>query len=137
MSGKPVFIGLGSNLDNPRRQVETALEELDRIEQTALLKASSLYGTPPMGPQDQPNFVNAVALLETALDAETLLHRLQQIENSHQRKRGQRWGPRTLDLDLLLYGDEIIDLPDLEVPHPGIAQRAFVLLPLIEIAQDV
>ena len=90
-----------------------------------------------MGPQDQPDFVNAVAMLETALDAETLLHRLQQIENSHQRKRGQRWGPRTLDLDLLLYGDEIIDLPDLEVPHPGIAERAFVLLPLIEIARDV
>jgi len=91
-----------------------------------------------MGPQDQPDYLNAVVGLQTRLAALNLLRELQNIEHQHGRVRnGERWGPRTLDLDLLLYADDIIDSPDLSVPHPGIAERAFVLLPLAEIAPDL
>lgn len=137
MSEVSVFVGLGSNLGDPQHQLTTALEALGEIELTRMVKASSLYISPPMGPQDQPQFINAVAELATELAPEQLLDKLQQIESNHKRKRGQHWGPRTLDLDLLLYADEIIDLPRLKVPHPGIAERAFVLLPLVEIAPHI
>ncbi|WP_457676963.1 2-amino-4-hydroxy-6-hydroxymethyldihydropteridine diphosphokinase [Thiolapillus sp.] len=126
-------IGLGSNLDHPAEQVLRAMDELDCIPESWLGRVSSLYASPPMGPRDQPDYVNAVAELHTALPPLELLDALQGIEAAHQRVRGERWGPRTLDLDLLLYGNEIIDLERLKVPHPGMAQRFFVLQPLAEI----
>jgi 2-amino-4-hydroxy-6-hydroxymethyldihydropteridine diphosphokinase len=129
------YIGLGSNLENPTHQVETALQTLALLKQSVLLAHSSLYRTRPIGPQNQPDFINAVAALSTTLDAEELLTQLQSIEQAHRRIRGgERWGPRTLDLDLLLYGEMCIDMPHLRVPHPEMANRAFVLLPLSEIA---
>lgn len=129
------FIGLGSNLCDPRQQVTEAFGQLAALPHTRLVHHSSLYRTPPMGPQDQPDYINAVAEIATTLSAEELLARLQDIERLHGRIRdGQHWGPRTLDLDLLLYGQEIIDTPALRVPHPGMSGRNFVLLPLHEIA---
>ncbi len=127
------WIGLGSNLDDPRRQVNTALSELDRLPRSRVLGCSGLYRSAPMGPPDQPDYINAVASLRTALDAEALLDALQAIELAHRRVRGEHWGPRTLDLDMLLYGDAVIDTPRLVVPHPGIAERNFVLAPLAEL----
>jgi 2-amino-4-hydroxy-6-hydroxymethyldihydropteridine diphosphokinase len=129
------YVGLGSNLENPRHQVETALQALTALKQSTLLAHSFLYRTRPIGPQNQPDFINAVACLETTLDAEVLLEQLQAIEQAHRRIRGnERWGPRTLDLDLLLYGEGSIDKPHLQIPHPEMANRAFVLLPLSDIA---
>lgn len=132
------YIGLGSNLDSPARQVATALEELARIPLSKLIQASSLYRSPPMGPQDQPDYVNAVAAIDTRLSAEDLLQQLQKIEQHHGRVRSpQRWTARTLDLDLLLYGQQIIKRSELTIPHPGIADRNFVLYPLQEIAPEL
>lgn len=132
------YIGLGSNLDEPRNQVNRALAELDSLPRTRLLSRSSLYRSVPLGPQDQPDYINAVAAVETELAAAELLAELQRLENGHGRQRGaQRWGPRTLDLDLLLYGQERIDTPGLSVPHPGLSVRNFVLYPLREIAPDL
>jgi 2-amino-4-hydroxy-6-hydroxymethyldihydropteridine diphosphokinase len=129
------FIGLGSNLENPIQQVETALQALAWLKDSSLLVRSSLYRTRPVGPQDQPDYINAVACLVTTLDAEGMLDQLQAIEQNHRRiRQGERWGPRTLDLDLLMYGKATIDTPRLQVPHPEMAKRAFVLLPLSEIA---
>ncbi|MEW8689853.1 MAG: 2-amino-4-hydroxy-6-hydroxymethyldihydropteridine diphosphokinase [Candidatus Thiodiazotropha endolucinida] len=129
------YIGLGSNLDNPTQQVESALQELTALKHSTLLAHSSLYKTRPIGPQNQPHYINAVASLATTLDAEELLDQLQAIEQTHRRVRGtERWGPRTLDLDLLIFGEATIDTPRLRVPHPEMADRAFVLLPLSEIA---
>ncbi|MGD9254488.1 MAG: 2-amino-4-hydroxy-6-hydroxymethyldihydropteridine diphosphokinase [Chromatiales bacterium] len=128
------YIGLGSNLDNPRDQVLDALRELALEEGIQLLAQSSLFLSEPMGPQDQPEFINAVAVIETTLEPLVLLEVLQAIEKKHARKRERHWGPRTLDLDLLLYGEERISHPDLTVPHPGIPERSFVLLPLREVA---
>ncbi|MCB1767994.1 MAG: 2-amino-4-hydroxy-6-hydroxymethyldihydropteridine diphosphokinase [Candidatus Competibacteraceae bacterium] len=140
MSGaEPVraFIGLGSNLDDPIAQVRLACTELFALSECTNLQCSSLYHSAPMGPQDQPPYINAVAAFDTTLAPMRLLDALQAIELSHHRVReGQRWGPRTLDLDLLLYGDRIIDLPRLTVPHPGLTVREFVLHPLAEIAPD-
>lgn len=128
------FIGIGSNLDNPLLQVQTALRELAEIPNTELIRSSSLYRTPPMGPPDQPDYINAVAALTTTLSPTELLDALQALEARHGRVRTIHWGPRTLDLDLLLYGNETVHTARLTVPHPGIAQRAFVVLPLAEIA---
>jgi len=128
-----VYVGLGSNLDDPQQQVTRALEELAALPLTELDARSSLYRSKPMGPQDQPDYINAVARLRTLLSAEVLLDRLQAIESQHARVRSQHWGPRTLDLDLLLYGENIIQTERLNVPHPGIAERNFVLYPLAEI----
>jgi 2-amino-4-hydroxy-6-hydroxymethyldihydropteridine diphosphokinase len=131
------YIGLGSNLGDPKQQVSSAIEELSKVAGIALLQASSLYASPPMGPQDQPDYINAVACIETSLSALDLLAALQHIEQTHGRIRLRHWGERTLDLDLLLFGDEVIQLPTLTVPHPGIAERAFVLHPLAEIAPTI
>lgn len=132
------FIGLGSNLDDPRQQVARALRELAELPDTTLAAQSSLYRSAPMGPPDQPAYINAVARLETRLAPEALLDALQAIEARHGRLRGdERWGPRTLDLDILLYADVRIDNPRLQVPHPGLAERNFVLQPLAEIAPDL
>ncbi len=129
------YIALGSNLADPRRQVCAAFEALARLPDTRLLARSDLYRSTPMGPADQPDYINAVARLETALAPLELLDALQAIEQQQGRVRhGERWGPRTLDLDLLLFADTIIEEPRLTVPHPGLAQRNFVLTPLMDIA---
>lgn len=129
----PAWIGLGSNLDNPQAQVQQAFLELSQLPNTKLEAQSSLWGSKPVGPQDQPDFINAAALLLTSLQPLELLDELQRIEQLHLRKRVRHWGPRSLDLDLLVYGQEQIHCPRLTVPHPEIANRAFVLLPLAEI----
>lgn len=134
---KEVFIGIGSNLNNAISQVKTALAELERLPQSQVIKFSSLYSSTPMGSPDQPNFVNAVVELETDLAAAPLLQQLLWIEQQHQRVRTLHWGPRTLDLDLLLYGNETITTAELTVPHPGLKTREFVLFPLAEIAPDL
>ncbi|HET7306499.1 MAG TPA: 2-amino-4-hydroxy-6-hydroxymethyldihydropteridine diphosphokinase [Gammaproteobacteria bacterium] len=129
------YIGLGSNLDAPRVQVERAFDELGALPSTRLTAVSRLYRSRPLGPQDQPDFVNAVARLETTLAAERLLTELQQLEARHGRKPGgERWGPRPLDLDLLIYGAMRIDAARLTVPHPQLSVRAFVLYPLADVA---
>ena len=129
------YIGLGSNLDDPQAQVQQAFRELDALPKSRCSARSGLYRSPPMGPAGQPDYVNAVAELSTGLEPEDLLQRLHGIEAAHGRVRsGDRWGPRTLDLDLLLYGDFQVLRPELTLPHPGLARRAFVLLPLLEIA---
>jgi 2-amino-4-hydroxy-6-hydroxymethyldihydropteridine diphosphokinase len=131
----PVYIGIGSNLDSPGDQVRQAITALGDLPESILVSESGLYRSSPMGPPDQPDFINAVAALLTQTDARDLLQRLQEIERKQGRNRdGERWGPRTLDLDLLAYAGEIINEDDLIVPHPGIADRNFVLLPWQEIA---
>lgn len=129
------YIGIGSNLASPLAQVQNALKALAALPGSALSHCSSLYRSRPMGPSDQPDYINAVAELHTQLAPLTLLDGLQKIEQQHGRERKEeRWGPRTLDLDLLLYGQQQIDLPRLQVPHYGMQQREFVLYPLQEIA---
>ncbi|MGB5720981.1 MAG: 2-amino-4-hydroxy-6-hydroxymethyldihydropteridine diphosphokinase [Woeseiaceae bacterium] len=131
----PAYVGLGSNLQGPAGQLENAFEMLAALPQTRLIARSSLYRSAPFGGVEQPDFVNAAAALLTRLTAKQLLAELQQIEARRGRERGDiRWGPRVLDLDLLVYGNEIIQDTDLVVPHPGIAERNFVLLPLWEVA---
>ncbi len=133
-----VYIGLGSNLDNPQLQLKTARLAINRINGVQERAFSSFYLSQPMGPADQPDYVNAVMAITTVLPALDLLHCLQRIEQHQGRVRtGQRWGARTLDLDLLLYGDRQINTPDLVVPHYGITERAFVLYPLCEIAPEL
>lgn len=129
-------IGLGGNVGDAAATVREALQALDALPSTRLLQASPLYRTPAWGNTAQPDFVNAAALLRTGLDARTLLDALLEIERHFGRDReaGMQWGPRTLDLDLLLYGDAVIDEPGLRVPHPHLHERAFALLPLARIA---
>ncbi len=136
MNPQRAWIGLGSNLDDPRGHVEDALAELDCLPLTRCVAASRLYASRPLGPQDQPDFINAVALVETRLSPLALLDQLQALEQRHRRVRQRRWGPRTLDLDLLLFDDSVLTLPRLTVPHPEMARRAFVLVPLLELAPD-
>jgi 2-amino-4-hydroxy-6-hydroxymethyldihydropteridine diphosphokinase len=131
------YVGIGSNLQDPAAQVKQALAELARIPRTRLLKSSSLYRSAPMGYADQPEFVNAVASLETSLEPKDFLLQLQDIEKRHGRKRSFKDAPRSLDLDLLLF-DEIIQAEaKLTLPHPRMHQRAFVLKPLLEIAPGI
>lgn len=132
------FVGLGGNLGDAAATLREALRALDALPLTRLLRASRLYQTPAWGVEDQPPFTNAVAMLETGLDPRALLDALLDIERAHGRERtaGTRWGPRTLDLDLLLHGDAGIDEPGLHLPHPQLHRRAFALLPLVEIAPD-
>lgn len=131
------YIGLGSNLEHPVTQVATALLELERLDHCRALVHSSLYRSDPVGPPGQPDYINAVASVETTLLPLELLDALQAIEQQHQRVRIQHWGPRTLDLDLLLYGDQQINNERLTVPHAFIQARNFVLYPLAEIAPDL
>lgn len=130
------WIGLGSNLDDPPVRLERALAAIDRLPGTRRVATSPFYRTPPVGPQDQPDFCNAVAGIETELEPLPLLDALQAIETAEGRRRGRRWGPRTLDLDILLYGDCRIDEPRLRVPHPYLHERAFALIPLAAVAPD-
>jgi 2-amino-4-hydroxy-6-hydroxymethyldihydropteridine diphosphokinase len=129
-------IGLGANLNDPAAQVEYALAELDRLPGTRLLAHSSLYASAPVGYVDQPDFINAVAQVETTLAPRALLDALLDIEHRHGRERSFRNAPRTLDLDLLLYGNAHFHEEALTLPHPRMTERAFVLLPLLEIAPD-
>ena len=132
------YIGIGSNLDDPVKQVLEAVEELEMIPDTILVERSSLYSGKPMGPADQPDYVNAVVSLDTLLSAEDLHQALIGIEDMQGRDRsGEKWGPRVLDLDLLMYGSKTIDAADLTVPHPGMHERDFVLIPLEEIAGNL
>lgn len=132
-----VYIGLGSNLADPEQQIRSAIEDIAAIKDTTLTQQSSLYSSPPMGPQDQPDYINAVVCIDTALPAHQLLDELQQIEQQHGRIRKRHWGERTLDLDILLFADKVIEDERLSVPHPGMASRAFVLYPLAEIAPEL
>jgi 2-amino-4-hydroxy-6-hydroxymethyldihydropteridine diphosphokinase len=131
------YVGLGANLDDPRRQVELALDELDALPHSRLVGKSSLYRSAPLGYAGQPEFVNAVASLETELPAEQLLDELQQVEAAHGRRRSFANAPRTLDLDLLLFADSVMAHPHLTLPHPRMHERAFVLAPLLEIDPDI
>jgi 2-amino-4-hydroxy-6-hydroxymethyldihydropteridine diphosphokinase len=135
------YIGIGSNLADPQNQVQQAIEELGELPVSKCRRFSSLYRSTPMAmnadSQGQPDYINAVAELETGLSPLGLLHELQHLEALHKRTRAERWGPRTLDLDILLYDNRIIKNPELTVPHPGLYERNFVLYPLAEIAPDL
>lgn len=132
---RPAYVGIGSNLDGPSERVEHAFAAIRCLPDSGFFAHSGLYRSAPMGPQDQPDFLNAAAAFLTRLDAHDLLRRLQEIETSEGRNRqGERWGPRSLDLDLLVLGRLSIDDERLCLPHPRIAERNFVLLPLADIA---
>ena len=132
------FIGLGSNLGEPSEQVNAGIAAISELEGVRLTGQSSLYRSEPMGPKDQPDYCNAVIRLETELGPLELLAQLQDVEASAGRDRsGPRWGPRTLDLDLLMHGDLRIASKQIQLPHPGIADRNFVLIPLAELAPSV
>jgi 2-amino-4-hydroxy-6-hydroxymethyldihydropteridine diphosphokinase len=128
------YVGLGSNLEDPLSQIRQALVDLESIPGTRVTARSSFYRTSPVGYLEQPDFINAVACVQTTLKPQALLAALLAIENRHGRRRAMRNAPRTLDLDLLLYGDEARDLDGLSLPHPRLHERAFVLAPLAEIA---
>jgi len=128
------YIGLGSNLDDPLSQIRQALVQLNSIPGTRVMARSSLYRTAPVGLLEQPDFINAVASVQTTLKPQALLAALLAVENRQGRRRTIRNAPRTLDLDLLLYGEKIFDMEGLTLPHPRLHERAFVLAPLAEIA---
>jgi 2-amino-4-hydroxy-6-hydroxymethyldihydropteridine diphosphokinase len=128
------YVGIGANLGDPRSQVLLAIDELGRMPSSRLSAQSSLYRTTPIGGAAQPDYINAVARIDTGLDPQALLAVLQQIELRHGRERSVPNAPRTLDLDLLLHGDARVDTSALTVPHPRMHERAFVLAPLLEIA---
>lgn len=130
------WVGLGGNVGDAVGTVRAAIEALSRLPGARLLRASRLYRTPAWGVREQADFINAVALLETSLGPRALLERMLDIERSFGRERNERWGPRVLDLDLLLHGDAVIDEPGLRVPHPHLHERAFALLPLLEVSPD-
>ena len=134
----PAYIGVGSNLDGPARQVECAIEFLGNVPDSLVTGTSSLYRSSAFGGIEQPDFVNAVVALLTTLQPAELLAQIQAVEARQGRERDEtRWGPRIIDLDLLVFSGMTIDAPDLTVPHPGIAERNFVLLPLGEIAPNL
>ena len=132
------YIGIGANLSQPLQQAKAAIIALSQLSQSRLLAVSPLYCSKPLGPADQPDYINAVAKVETRLEAEALLDALQAIELSQGRERKEeRWGPRTLDLDILLYGNHTIQTSRLTIPHYHMAEREFVLYPLADIAADL
>lgn len=133
-----IYIGLGSNLAEPVQQLRSALAALAALPHTQLLASSSLYASDPLGPADQPRYVNAVAMLDSTLQPHALLDALQRIEQEQGRTRkAERWGPRTLDLDILLFGNRILDDARLQVPHYHMHARPFVLYPLAELAPEL
>lgn len=136
---KPVtaFIALGSNLEHPLEQVQSALTALGTIESSSLIAVSSWYRSCAVGPGDQPDYINGAAEIQTTLGSIQLLDAIQTIENQHGRKRSIRWGARTLDLDILLYGNQTMDTERLQVPHPRLVERNFVLYPLAELAPEL
>ncbi len=131
------YIGIGSNQDNPALQIKKAVNALKAIPNTQYMICSSLYRTPPYGGVEQDDFINAVALLSTELKPLALLDELQGIEQQQGRQRTVRWGPRRIDLDILLFGEHYINNERLTIPHPGLTQRSFVLFPLVEIAPSL
>jgi 2-amino-4-hydroxy-6-hydroxymethyldihydropteridine diphosphokinase len=140
MKTQRAWIGLGSNLDDPPKQLARAITALARLPGSSLFAVSCCYRNPALclpGSPPQPDYVNAVAALDTLLAPMALLDAMQAIENAQGRVREQRWGPRTLDLDLLLYGELVLSSPRLTLPHPGMSQRLFVLRPLADIAPDL
>ena len=131
----PAYVGIGSNLGDPVAQVTLAFDALARIADTQLVARSPLYRSRPLGPSDQPDYVNGAAALSTRLAPSALLDALRAIEDAYGRRRtGPRWGPRTLDLDLLLHGDSVLTTERLTLPHPGLTERNFVVYPLVDIA---
>lgn len=137
MKVRSAWIGLGANLGQPRAQLQSAVAALAALPGSGLEAVSRLYGSAPIGPADQPDYLNAAARLHTTLPPHQLLRELQAIETAHDRRRERHWGPRTLDLDLLLFaGDEILT-PALTVPHPELVRRAFVLLPLLDLDPEL
>jgi 2-amino-4-hydroxy-6-hydroxymethyldihydropteridine diphosphokinase len=134
----PAYVGIGSNLDQPEHQVRRALAALPQLPQTRLILQSSLYGSKPLGPATQPDFVNAVAAVLTQLEAGAFFGALRALEAALGREPPRvRWGPRRIDLDLLLFDAERLDSAELTLPHPGIVQRNFVLYPLLEVAPEL
>ena len=132
------WLGLGSNLQQPVSQLKDALRRLGQLEGIEILEVSGLYRTPPWGDDQQDDFINAVVRIETDLGPVHLLHALQSIENEMGRQRsGRHWGPRLIDIDLLLYGDQQVQTEELELPHPRMHERAFVLIPLCELDKTV
>ncbi len=132
------YIALGSNLASPLEQVNAAVKAIGDIPDSRIFAVSSFYRTPPLGPQDQPDYLNAAVALETSLRPETLLDHTQRIELQQGRTRkAERWGPRTLDLDIMLFGDEVIHTERLTVPHYDMKNRGFMLWPLFEIAPEL
>lgn len=132
------YIAIGSNLASPLEQVNAAITALGEIPHSQIVALSHVYRTPPLGPQDQPDYLNAAIALDTTLDADTLLDHTQRIELAQGRvRKAERWGPRTLDLDIMLFGDEVINTPRLTVPHYDMHNRGFMLWPLFEIAPEV
>lgn len=132
------YIAIGSNLASPLEQVNAAVQALGEIPQSRIVAVSSFYRTPPLGPQDQPDYLNAAVALETTLAPDALLDHTQRIELQQGRvRKAERWGPRTLDLDIMLFGDEVINSPRLTVPHYDMKNRGFMLWPLFEIAPDL
>jgi len=134
---RPAYVGIGSNLQSPRDRVLEAVERMGALPATRVVLRSQLYLTRPLGPQDQPDFVNAAVGLLTQLSARELLAELLGIERSMGRDRHERWGPRVIDLDLLWMIDSVVDEPGLTVPHPGVSMRNFVLYPLADIAPTI
>ena len=133
-----VYIAIGSNLASPLEQVNAAVSALDEIPDSRVISVSSFYRTPPLGPQDQPDYLNAAVALETSLAPEELLDHTQRIELQQGRTRkAERWGPRTLDLDIMLFGDDVINTPRLTVPHYDMKNRGFMLWPLFEVAPEL
>lgn len=132
------YIAIGSNLASPLEQVNAAVEALGEIPQSRIVAVSSFYCTPPLGPQDQPDYLNAAVVLETELDPEALLDNTQRIELQQGRvRKAERWGPRTLDLDIMLFGHETINTERLTVPHYDMKNRGFMLWPLYEVAPSL
>ncbi|MBD3656510.1 2-amino-4-hydroxy-6-hydroxymethyldihydropteridine diphosphokinase [Marinobacter sp.] len=137
MTPVDAFIGLGSNLADPERQLAAAVTELASLPMTTLVAQSPFYASRPVGPQDQPDFINGAVWLRTELPPLALLDHLQAIELAHGRERIQHWGPRTLDLDLLIYGDNVINDERLTVPHPELVNRDFALQPLLDLKPEL
>lgn len=131
------YIGLGANIDGPAAHIERAFTELDQLPATRLVARSHLYKSEPLGPPGQPDYLNAAAHLETGLSPADLLAALKELEARHGRRTGPRWGPRPLDLDILLYADVTLATPELMLPHPGLQERAFVLYPLADLAPEL
>ena len=131
------YLGLGSNLRTPKRQLKQAIESLRKLPRTNIIGLSSVYSSKPLGIRAQPPYCNKVIAIHTLLPARTLLHHCQSIERKHQRSRKRHWGARTLDIDILLYGDTIVHTHDLSIPHPHMLMRDFVLIPLLEISPNV
>ena len=134
---RAVYIGLGSNIEQPYSQIKKAIVALNNLPDTEVLTDSDYYKSKPMGPEDQPDYVNAVVEIETALDATKLLKNCQQIEQQQGRIKRRHWGERSIDLDILLYVDQQILTDDLTLPHPGICQRDFVYIPLLKLNPEV